>query len=156
MSYEIVRRLDNRAICSMVLCGTEVVKPLFPMKPRILLVEDDEFIGPLVKTVLSSAGYDVEVAGKLEDVKTLDPFGFSAVISDFQLPGADGCDVIDYMRSKAPGIPAMLISGYGNWAAENCVSRGMENVQHLEKPFRADQLLHRVETLLPTGACPET
>jgi two-component system, NtrC family, C4-dicarboxylate transport response regulator DctD len=125
------------------------------MKPRILLVEDDEFIGPLVKTVLSSAGYEVEVAGKLEDVKTMDPFGFSAVISDFQLPGADGCDVIDYMRSKAPGIPAMLISGYGNWAAENCANRGMENVQHLEKPFRADQLLHRVEALLPTGACPE-
>ncbi len=89
------------------------------MKPRILLVEDDEFIGPLVRTVLSNAGYEVAVAARLDDVKTLDPFGFSAVISDFQLPGADGCDVIDYMREKTPGLAASLISGYGGWAAEN-------------------------------------
>ena len=123
------------------------------MKPRILLVEDDEFIGPLVRTVLSNAGYDVAVAGRLDDVKTLDPFGFSAVISDFQLPGADGCDVIDYLREKQPGLPALLISGYGGWAAENCSNRGMGDVHHLEKPFRAEQLLHEVEALVPGDGC---
>jgi len=124
------------------------------MKPRILLVEDDEFIGPLVRTVLSNAGYDVSVASKLDDVKTMDPFEFSAVISDFQLPGADGCEVIDYLRARTPGLPALLISGYGNWAAENCANRGMENIHHLEKPFRAEQLLHEVEALVPAGGCP--
>ncbi|MGC4075225.1 MAG: hypothetical protein QM760_22530 [Nibricoccus sp.] len=56
------------------------------MKPRILLVEDDEFVGPLVKTVLANAGYDVAVAARLDDVKTLDPFGFSA--GDFRFPAA--------------------------------------------------------------------
>jgi DNA-binding NtrC family response regulator len=125
------------------------------MKARILLVEDDEFIGPLVRTVLSNAGYDVAVASRLEEVKTLDPFGFSAVISDFQLPGGDGCDVIDYIRQKTPGLPALLISGYGNWAVENCANRGIENVHHLEKPFRADQLLHEVEALVSPDSCPQ-
>ena len=125
------------------------------MKARILLVEDDEFIGPLVRAVLSNAGYEVSVASGLEDLKTLDPFGFSAVITDFQLPGGDGCDVIDYMRQKTPGMPALLISGYGNWAAENCTNRGMDNVHHLGKPFRADQLLHEVESLVPADGCPK-
>src|SRR6185312_341859 len=89
------------------------------MKPRILLVEDDEFIGPLVQAVLTNAGYEVAVASKLDEVKTLHPFDFSAVITDFQLPGENGCDVIDYLRQKTPALPALLISGYGNLAAEN-------------------------------------
>lgn len=125
------------------------------MKPSILLVEDDEFIGLLVKTVLTSAGYQVEVASRLEEVATLDAESFSAVISDFQLPGQDGCEVIRHLREKVPSLPALLISGYGNWAVEKCAEKGVENVRHLEKPFRADQILRTVEELVPVSACPE-
>ena len=125
------------------------------MKPRILLVEDDEFIGPLVRAVLAQGGYEVTVASRLEEVKEMDTTAFAAVISDFQLPGADGCDVVEYLRQTTPAMPALLISGYGNWALEKCASKGMENIRHLEKPFRADQLLHEVEALVPTGTCPQ-
>jgi hypothetical protein len=59
------------------------------------------------------------------------------------------------MRAKIPGIPALLMSGYGNWAAENCASRGVENVHQIEKPFRTDQLVQAVEALIPAGTCPQ-
>jgi Response regulator containing CheY-like receiver, AAA-type ATPase, and DNA-binding domains len=125
------------------------------MKPSILLVEDDEFIGLLVKTVLTNAGYQVEVASRLEEVAALDAESLSAVITDFQLPGADGCEIIRHLREKVPSMPALLISGYGNWAIEKCAERGIENIRHLEKPFRADQILRTVEELVPVNVTPE-
>jgi DNA-binding NtrC family response regulator len=117
-------------------------------KHRILLVEDDSIVGPVVQEILWKAGYKVALKADLEGVKTLDNYDFSAVITDFQLPTGDGCDVIEFMRSKKPGIPAMVMSGHGNWTANHCANRGVKGVSLLEKPFKAKDLLDAVNALV--------
>jgi len=118
------------------------------MTHRILLVEDDENVGPLVQARLGQLGYEVVLKADLPDIKILDDYDFSAVISDFQLPTSDGFEVIRFMRDKRPNIPAMMMSGHGDWAAEYCESHGIKGVSYLAKPFKAEQLLDAVNALV--------
>jgi len=111
------------------------------MKYRILLVEDDECIGPLMLEVLFKSGYDVTLADGLTAVKRLTHFGFSAVVSDFKLQDGDACDVIEFMRGKIPGLPAIVTSGCGQQVEQDCEDRKVTNVVFLNKPFRPQQLL---------------
>ncbi|MGC4074910.1 MAG: response regulator [Nibricoccus sp.] len=119
------------------------------MKPRILLVEDDEFIGVLVRTVLTSSGFEVVIVDRFEAVRALEPFSFDAVVTDYQLPGANGCDVIEYARSVSPDIAALLVSGHGDSILDTVASRGLTNVHTLNKPFNVDALLAKIEGVLP-------
>ncbi|MGC4073955.1 MAG: response regulator [Nibricoccus sp.] len=120
------------------------------MKPRILLVEDDEFISTLVETVLINSGFEVEIVDRFEAMGSLDPFNFDAVMTDFQLPGANGCDVIEYARRRSPKIAALIVSGHGDSILDTVASRGLTNVHVLNKPFHLDQLLSKIGSLLPS------
>lgn len=122
------------------------------MKPRILLVEDDLLVGPIVQEMLVAGGYDVLLTHDLADTVVLKEFAFDAVVTDFKLKHSDGCDVIDFMRSQRPGIPALLVSGYGPRVANCCAHRGIYDVTFLAKPFAAAQLLATVAALIAKPA----
>lgn len=127
------------------------------MKFRILLVEDDELIGPLVKEMLCNGGYDVVLARDLIEILLWTDFEFSAVISDYRLLNSDGCDVIGFVRDKKPGLPAILMSGYGPRIANVCAKSGIQNVRFLAKPFSPTELLDAVATQIRLHApatCP--
>jgi DNA-binding NtrC family response regulator len=126
------------------------------MNPRILLVEDDLLVGPVVKEMLNNGGYDVVLANDLADTVILKDFAFDAVITDFKLKNSDGCDVIDFLRSRRPAIPALLISGYGSRVANCCAHRGIYDVTFLAKPFAATELLATLASLIakPASAPP--
>lgn len=118
------------------------------MTHRILLVEDDAMVGPVVKEILRKAGYEVVLKPDLPDLKMLSDYDFSAVISDFQLPSADGSAVINFIRSKVPGIPAIIMSGHGDWAVDHCENRGIMGVSYLGKPFKAKELLDTLNIII--------
>ena len=119
------------------------------MKPRILLVEDDEFIGVLVRTVLTNAGSDVSLVDRFEALESVVPFDFDGIVTDYQLPGADGCKVIGYAQSRRPGIRALLVSGHGDLIRETVANRGLNNVHFLNKPFRVEELLGKFAEMFP-------
>lgn len=120
------------------------------MKHRILLVEDDLMVGPVVQEMLRNAGYDVVLTRDLLDIVVFPDFAFSAVVSDYKLLHSDGCDVIGFMRGKVPGIPALLISGYGLRVADLCAQHGIKDVGFLAKPFSPTQLLEKVAAMIAT------
>lgn len=119
---------------------------------RILLVEDDLMVGPVVQEMLRNGGYTVVLTRDLMEVIRLEDYGFVAVISDYKLLNSDGCDVIGYMRSKVPDIPALLISGYGPRVADICASHGIKDVGFLAKPFSPTQLLDAVAVMVARSA----
>lgn len=118
------------------------------MPQRILLVEDDVMVGPVVREMLTNGAYDVVLTRDLADTVILGDYNFDAVISDFKLLTSDGCDVIEFMRDKKPGIPALLVSGYGQRVADCCGKRGIKGVNFLAKPFSPRQLLDTMAALL--------
>lgn len=122
------------------------------MKPRILLVEDDEFIGVLVITVLTNAGFEVSLVDRFEALETIVPFDFDGIVTDYQLPGADGCNVIGYAQSRRPGISALLVSGHGDLIREIVANRGLNRVHFLNKPFGVEELLGKFAEMFPL--CP--
>lgn len=119
------------------------------MKRCILLVEDDELVSLLIRTALSSLGFDVVAYDDLEKITHHGAFDFCAVITDYRLPISNGCEVIAYARSRAPGIPALLVSGMGDFLIEVLAENCLTDVHILSKPFRIQELLTKIREMLP-------
>ena len=76
---------------------------------RILIVDDEKPICDLIDLNLSSAGYEcIAVQNGLEAIELVEQEAFDLVLLDIMLPGADGYDVMDYIRPT--GIPVIFIT----------------------------------------------
>jgi two-component system chemotaxis response regulator CheY len=78
---------------------------------HILVVDDEEAITYVFERYLSIAGFRVSTANRGEDA--LRVFGAEPadlVITDFRMPGMNGVELIERLRTLAPGLPALLVS----------------------------------------------
>ena len=84
------------------------------VRPRILLVDDDEVMRELLKQVLESSEFHVTLAATVsEAIHLIDTELYDALISDLHMPGAgDGFTVISAMRHKHPNAVTLLFTGY--------------------------------------------
>ena len=105
-------------------------------KVRVLVADDEERIRILLEANLEAAGYEVLLApdGKAA-VGIVSEEDLDAVITDMNMPGATGIDVIDAARRRfGPKFPVIVITAYGS------VTNAVEAMRHgatdyLEKPF---------------------
>jgi PAS domain S-box-containing protein len=82
---------------------------------HVLYLDDDEVIAVLAGQLLQRGGYRVttfvDPAAALEALR--DPAqGFDAIVTDFNMPGHNGLDVIRALKGLAPALPVVLTSGY--------------------------------------------
>ena len=81
-------------------------------KPVILCVDDEE--NPLVlrKLVLQKAGYDVVTAQSADEaLRLLVSQRVDLVLSDHLMPGTNGSELAQKIKSQSPKLPVILISG---------------------------------------------
>jgi len=123
-------------------------------RPLLLLVEDYADAREMYVEFLS-ASFEVVAAADahaaLEVLATQVP---AVLITDFTLPGIDGCELIRRMRGKAStrGVPAILLSGHGGSDHERKAREaGCDLV--LQKPCAPDALERSVSELInrPAG-----
>ncbi len=113
---------------------------------RILIVDDEKPICDLIDLNLSSAGYEcIAVQNGLEAIELVEQEAFDLVLLDIMLPGADGYDVMDYIRPT--GIPVIFIT------AKHEVKNRVKGLKlgaddYLVKPFDVVELVARVEAVL--------
>ncbi|NUN49673.1 MAG: response regulator [Candidatus Brocadiae bacterium] len=81
------------------------------MPATVLVVDDDAAILALFRRLLRANGADVEVADAAGATAALAAKSFDLVISDLQMPGADGLEVLDAVRRACPGAFRVLMSG---------------------------------------------
>ncbi|TVP75792.1 MAG: response regulator [Gemmatimonadales bacterium] len=115
----------------------------------ILLVEDDLDQAHLVKFLLEAGGdYAVTLAQDGDRaLKLLDQGPWKLVITDLNLPGADGTAVVAAARSAHPDLPILATTGYtGPEYAQRASELGADAV--MVKPLDRDDLLSRVRDLL--------
>ena len=90
-----------------------------PSSGTILLVEDDEMLARSISRILEGSGYDVVHARDGEAaIDSVRSRSFDAVLSDLNLPGAGGVEVLTAARAADPGLPLMLMTGDPTEAAE--------------------------------------
>lgn len=105
---------------------------------RILYVEDDDDVRPVMETVLVSGGYAVEVAATVSEALTLlADGGFDLVLTDGRLPDGSGVLVAD--RAKAQDVDVLIVTGYA------LSLPGLERHDFLMKPVRPAELLAAVD-----------
>ena len=84
---------------------------------RILIVEDEQAIANLVRTVLTDAGYQCTwAADGMQAADLLENNSFDLALLDIMLPGADGYELLEYCkslecirRSKRAAKPRMMV-----------------------------------------------
>ena len=79
---------------------------------RILLIEDDEFVLAYLKALLERQQHTVVIKGSAEEgIHAFESAEFDAVITDMNLPGMSGTDVIKTIRRLEPKVRIIAISG---------------------------------------------
>lgn len=111
----------------------------------ILVVDDEELLLTLEKTVLSSFGYRVLTANsgrKAVELFRQNLNEIDLVITDLVMPQMSGREVIGELTSLSPGVKIICASGYVR-------SKGAEEEEnYLQKPFTSLDLLRKVKQTL--------
>lgn len=113
---------------------------------KILIVDDEKPICDLIDLNLSSAGYHcTSVQDGLEAIDRIEKEKFDLILLDIMLPGADGYDIMEYIRPL--GIPVIFIT------AKHEVKDRVKGLKlgaddYLVKPFDVVELVARVEVVL--------
>lgn len=113
---------------------------------KILIVDDEKPICDLIDLNLSSAGYHcTTVQDGLKAIECIEQETFDLVLLDIMLPGADGYDVMDYLRPT--GVPVIFIT------AKHEVKNRVKGLKlgaddYIIKPFDVVELVARVEAVL--------
>jgi len=121
--------------------------------PRVLVVEDEAPVRRQLKVGLAQHGYEVEESekglealAKIKTACTSNPFHF--VILDIHLPDIDGLTVLQAIKGSYPGLPVVVISGYGNESTPDTVKIKKGSV-YLDKPFDVETLIAELSRIAP-------
>jgi two-component system, NtrC family, nitrogen regulation response regulator NtrX len=114
------------------------------MAPEILIVDDEADIRDLIAGILRDEGFETRVSGDsdsaIASVRQRRP---QLVVLDIWLQGSrfDGIQVLDVLKRDYPELPVLMISGHGTIeTAVASIKKGAYDF--IEKPFKADRLIH--------------
>ncbi|WP_406695786.1 response regulator [Singulisphaera sp. Ch08] len=124
---------------------------------RLLVVDADESIRKSAHHLLGSHGAIVETARDAHEAIALArQTPYAAALVDIRLPDLDGFETYRRLREVQPGVPIILMTGFGWDPAHSIVKARQEGLQTvLYKPFRSDRLMEAVEQALrPSSSSP--
>ena len=115
---------------------------------RVLLAEDEVTIFVTLRDALEDAGH--EVIGATDTASALKALDLEpaadAVVTDVRMPGAGGLAILDRAMELDPERPVLLMTGYATVDdAVEAMRRGA--VDYIQKPFRNEAVLRRLDTL---------
>jgi DNA-binding NtrC family response regulator len=118
---------------------------------RILIVDDDPLVPRTLRLLLAKHGHDVDAAGNAQEAfQRLEARVADVVISDINMPGLDGFEVLRAVRQRWPQCQVVLVTGYGT--IESAV-RGMRDgaFDYVTKPVLDEEMLLVVERALESS-----
>lgn len=123
------------------------------MANKILIAEDEEHLGHMIKFKLERAGYQVDwiMDGRqaLEAIREDHP---DLVLLDIMMPGLTGFEVLETMKHDLDlrEIPVIMLTARSQ---ESDIVRGIElgAADYVVKPFRPAELVARIKRLVQNG-----
>ncbi len=108
---------------------------------RVLVVDDEENIRLVLRTLLKKHGYEVEVAdGGEAALAALDLFDPDVILTDVRMPRMGGLDLLGALRAKQHPATVIVMSAYGNIdLAIEAMKAGAYD--YVGKPFKPDEVV---------------
>jgi len=131
--------VDVRLIAAATVPRTRT--PVIPTGHEVLVVDDEVVVLTVLREALRRGGYRVTTAASAEEaIDLMQRRRFDLVLTDKNLPGASGLDVLRAARTLAPAPAIVLITGYSSYdSALEALDIGAHD--YIEKP------IHDVEDL---------
>jgi DNA-binding response OmpR family regulator len=118
--------------------------------PLVLLVEDEETLRKVLRSLLERDGFEVaEAADGAEALSAVDRLTPDAVVLDLNLPVLDGFAVLSRLRTRSTSatLPVLVLTANGDEASEVRALKMGAN-EFLTKPVRPRALSARLKLLL--------
>lgn len=115
---------------------------------RVLLVDDDEAFRSSTAALLRDEGYEtVEAPDGAGATEILARQQVALILLDMRMPGIDGVDLVEVLRTRGQTTPILMISGFGTVdSAVRALHVGADDF--LTKPVEPDVLVDRVRRLI--------
>lgn len=117
---------------------------------RILLVDDEPTVTEIMKELLEWQGYQAEAYNSSLEALSIfreAPMQFDLVLSDLTMPGMTGVELAGQLQQVRPGIPVIIITGYGNRLDAKIQERN--GIRHVaSKPISIDELAPLIRQVL--------
>ncbi|MEZ0323706.1 MAG: sigma-54 dependent transcriptional regulator [Hydrogenothermaceae bacterium] len=112
---------------------------------RILLIDDEESILKIIKTVLEKEGFEVDKAStKREAFFKIKTQNYGLILSDYRLEDGTGLDVLKEFRKIDKTTPYIIITAYGS--INGAVEAIKEGANHyIPKPIDTDNLIKIIQ-----------
>lgn len=92
--------------------ATEPIASAHSATPRVLIVDDEASVRKVMAAVLTQVGVSCETAASAEEaLRVLETREMDAVISDLQMPGMSGMDLLAKVRQSYPRTVFLMVTG---------------------------------------------
>jgi two-component system nitrogen regulation response regulator NtrX len=117
---------------------------------KILLVEDEKAIRNVLRSILQDENKSYQISEAEHGKAAIDILAreeHDLVLCDIKMPGMDGIEVLDHIRSKYPDTSVIMISGHGDLeTAVDSMRKGAYD--YISKPPDLNRLLNTVRNAL--------
>ena len=121
------------------------------MKHRVLVIDDEIDICETIRDIASEFAEAVMASQAEEALKLLEQQQFSLIISDINMPGMTGLDLLRHLRNKRFSYPVVFVSATDS---DESVAKALEYgaADFISKPFKNDELAELVKRTLAVVA----
>lgn len=116
--------------------------------PRILVVDDSEFMRRVLRNILEGGGHKVlEARNADEALRIFKGEGADIITMDIVMPETDGIETVKRLKDADENVKIIMISALGH---QKTVMRALEAgaLDFIMKPFTADDVLESVNAVL--------
>lgn len=119
-------------------------------KMKVLFVDDEKILLTQTKIFLGKSDYDFEVdlASDVEEaLRQIEEKKYDAVISDYEMEGRDGLDLLEAIRENNAELPFIMFTGKGDErVAQEALNLGAD--RYIRKKSDARSQYHKLEEAL--------
>jgi DNA-binding NtrC family response regulator len=123
-----------------------------PSRGRILLIDDDRVFGIWVAHVVQRrGGYEFRhILDPLTGLRCVETEPWDLVITDMEMPGMTGFELIERLHLCEPGLPVAVMTAHESLHGLIPAQRSVD-AEFLQKPMPADDFLDKVAALIAHG-----
>ena len=123
-----------------------------PARGRILLIDDDRVFGIWVAHVVAKrGGYEFRhIMDPLTGLRCVETEPWDLVITDMEMPGMTGLDLIERVNLCEPGLPVAVMTAHASLRGIIPAQRSVD-AEFLHKPMPAADFLDKVAALIARG-----